>query len=76
MIAPMPDCEAKAARQMSRFKLVLTRPDRVTAKRRVKMTKLRVLPPSSVSKMTLRLYGALNYSPNSVRDLRFALYGA
>ena len=24
MIAPMPDCEAKAARQMSRFKLVLT----------------------------------------------------
>ena len=35
-----------------------------------------VLPPSSVGKMTLRLYGALNYSPNSVRDLRFALYGA
>ena len=25
----------------------------------------RVLPPSSVAEITLRLYGALNYSPNS-----------
>ena len=30
----------------------------------------------SVGEMTLRLYGALNYSPNSVRDLRCALNGA
>ena len=37
---------------------------------------LRVLPPSSVGEMTLRLYGALNYSQNSIRDLRFALNGA
>ena len=36
----------------------------------------RVLPPSSVGEMTLRLYGALDYSRNSVRDLRFALNGA
>ena len=35
-----------------------------------------VLPPSSVAEMTLRLYGALNYSPNSARDLRCALNGA
>ena len=32
-----------------------------------------VLPPSSVGKMTLRLYGALSYSQNRVRDLRRAL---
>ena len=37
---------------------------------------LSVLPPSSVAEMTLRLYGALNYSPNSARDLRCALNGA
>ena len=37
---------------------------------------LLVLPPSSVGEMTLRLYGALNYSQNSIRDLRFALNGA
>ena len=36
----------------------------------------RVLPPLSVGKMTLRLYGALNYSQNSARDLRCALNGA
>ena len=36
----------------------------------------KVLPPSSVGEMTLRLYGALDYSRNSVRDLRFALNGA
>ena len=36
----------------------------------------RVLPPSSVAEMTLRLYGALNYSQNSARDLRCALNGA
>ena len=35
-----------------------------------------VLPPLSVGEMTLRLYGALNYSQNSVRDLRCALNGA
>ena len=35
-----------------------------------------VLPPLSVGEMTLRLYGALNYSRNSVRDLRCALNGA
>ena len=32
-----------------------------------------VLPLLSVGEMTLRLYGALNYSQNSARDLRFAL---
>ena len=32
-----------------------------------------VLPPLSVGEMTLRLYGALNYSQNSARDLRCAL---
>ena len=37
---------------------------------------LRVLPPLSVGKMTLRLYAALNYSQNSARDLRRALNGA
>ena len=31
-----------------------------------------VLPPLSVGEMTLRLYGALNYSQNSARDLRCA----
>ena len=36
----------------------------------------RVLPPLSVGEMTLRLYGALNYSQNSVRDLRCTLNGA
>ena len=35
-----------------------------------------VLPPLSVGTMTLRLYGALNYSQNSARDLRRALNGA
>ena len=35
-----------------------------------------VLPPLSVGEMTLRLYSALNYRQNSVRDLRFALNGA
>ena len=35
-----------------------------------------VLPPLSVGEMTLRLYGTLNYSQNSVRDLRCALNGA
>ena len=35
-----------------------------------------VLPPLSVGEMTLRLYGALNYSQNSARDLRCALNGA
>ena len=35
-----------------------------------------VLPLSSVGEMTLRLYGALNYSQNSARDLRCALNGA
>ncbi len=37
---------------------------------------LRVLPPLSIGKMTLRLYAALNYSQNSARDLRRALNGA
>ena len=36
----------------------------------------RVLPPSSVGEMTLRLYSALNYSQNSARDLRCAVNGA
>ena len=36
----------------------------------------RVLPPSSVGEMTLRLYGALSYSQNSACDLRRALNGA
>ena len=36
----------------------------------------RVLPPLSVGEMTLRLYGALNYSQNSAHDLRRALNGA
>ena len=40
------------------------------------ITNMLVLPPSSVAEMTLRLYGALNYSPNSARDLRCALNGA
>ena len=35
-----------------------------------------VLPPLSVGEMTLRPYGALNYSQISVRDLRCALNGA
>ena len=35
-----------------------------------------VLPPLNMGEMTLRLYGALNYSRNSVRDLRCALNGA
>ena len=35
-----------------------------------------VLPPISVGEMMLRLYSALNYSPNSARDLRGALNGA
>ena len=29
-----------------------------------------MLPPLSVGEMTLRLYGALNYSQNSAPDLR------
>ena len=33
----------------------------------------RVLPLLSVGEMTLRLYAALNYSPNSAHDLRRAL---
>ena len=37
---------------------------------------LMVLPLSSVGEMTLKLYGALSYSQNSARDLRFALNGA
>ena len=37
---------------------------------------VRVLPPLSVGKMTLRLYAALNYNQNSARDLRRALNGA
>ena len=37
---------------------------------------LGVLPPLSVGEMTLRFYGALNYSQNSARDLRCALNGA
>ena len=36
---------------------------------------LPVLPPLSVGEMTLRFYGALNYSPNRARDLRCALNG-
>ena len=36
----------------------------------------RVLPLLSVGEMTLRLYGALNYSQNSPHDLRCALNGA
>ena len=39
-------------------------------------TRLAVLPLLRVGKMTLRLYGALSYSQNSARDLRFALNGA
>ena len=35
-----------------------------------------VLPPLSVGEMTLRLYAALNYSPNRAHDLRRALNGA
>ena len=35
-----------------------------------------VLPLLSVGEMTLRLYAALNYSPNSAHDLRRALNGA
>ena len=37
---------------------------------------LRVPPPLSVGKMTLRLYAALNYSQNSAHDLPRALNGA
>ena len=37
------------------------------------MTPLVVLPSLSVGEMTLRLYGVLNYSQNSARDLCFAL---
>ena len=40
------------------------------------MAAYRVLPPSSVGEMTLRLYGALNYSQNSAYDLRCTLNGA
>ena len=36
----------------------------------------RVLPPLSVGEMTLRFYGALNYSQNRARDLRCTLNGA
>ena len=36
----------------------------------------RVLPPSSVGEMTLRLYAALNYSQNSAHDLRRTVNGA
>ena len=36
----------------------------------------RVLPPLSVGEMTLRLYGAINYSQNNARDLRCTLNGA
>ncbi len=35
-----------------------------------------VLPPLSVGEMTLRPYSALNYSQNSIRDLRCVLNGA
>ena len=35
-----------------------------------------VLPPLSVGEMTLRFYGALNYSQNRALDLRCALNGA
>ncbi len=34
------------------------------------------LPSLGVGEMTLRFYGALNYSQNRTRDLRFALNGA
>ena len=40
------------------------------------IVKFSVFPPLSVGEMTLRLYGALNYSPNSAHDLRYALNGA
>ena len=48
------------------------RPIKVCRKCRIIPWPLRVLPPLSVGKMTLRLYGAINYSQNSVRDLRCA----
>ena len=35
-----------------------------------------VLPSLSVDEMTLRLYGALNYSQNRAHDLRYVLNGA
>ena len=44
--------------------------------RKVHIAGITVLPPSSVAEMTLRLYGTLNYSQNSARDLRCALNGA
>ena len=43
---------------------------------RVPVVKIVVLPPLSVGEMTLRLYGALNYSQNNARDLRRAVNGA
>ncbi len=42
----------------------------------VLITDTLVLPPLSVGEMTLRLYGALNYSQNSARGLRCAINGA
>ena len=48
----------------------------VAARRFSSLKRNRVLPPLSVGEMTLRLYGAINYSQNNARDLRCALNGA
>ena len=45
----------------------------VASRRFSSLKRNRVLSPLSVGEMTLRLYGALNYSQNSAHDLRCAL---
>ena len=56
---------------------LLLRNEYLVAENRVLRNQLQgLLPQLSVGEMTLRLYGALDYSRNSVRDLRFALNGA
>ena len=45
----------------------------VASRRCSSLKRNRVLSPLSVGEMTLRLYGALNYSQNSAHDLRCAL---
>ena len=65
------------ASEMYRIELeVLDKIGHLSSERGGQQARKAVLPPLSVGEMTLRPYGALNYSQNSARDLRCALNGA
>ena len=64
-----------ASRRRCSSLLVAARRCSSLARRCSSLKRNRVLPPLSVGEMTLRLYGAINYSQNNARDLRRALNG-